>query len=392
MTDTSEQQLAQEVHSSGTRMVIAVTGGGSGAISTLLGEPGASQSILAAVVPYAPQALVEWLGGKPNEFCSSRTARAMAMMAFLKAKGYDPAAAVCGAAATASLASDRPKRGAHRIHLAWQSATTTAAYSLEMEKGRRSRAEEEVLAATLLLNLVAEACGAAARLNLPLVEGERVQTARVEAPASQQELLAGQTGAVPLGTARKAAAPRAVFPGAFNPLHTAHRKMVTAAKAMLGCDVALEISIENVDKPPLDYIEIDDRLRQFTDDDAVWLTRAPTFVRKAQLFPGATFVVGADTIERIGHQRYYADQAALDAAIENLAAAGCRFLVFGRTTGGRFRTLDDLRLPESLAKLCRGVPESAFRQDISSTELRAQGDSASDPWDNAASSTNGGDR
>ena len=72
----SQDQLAQEVHAAGTRIVIAVTGGGSRAISALLGVPGASRSILAAVVPYAAEALIDWLGGRPDEFCSERTARA----------------------------------------------------------------------------------------------------------------------------------------------------------------------------------------------------------------------------------------------------------------------------------------------------------------------------
>ena len=148
--------------------------------------------------------------------------------------------------------------------------------------------------------------------------------------------------------------------------------MAAAAAGMLGCDVAFEISIDNVDKPPLDFIEIDRRARQFADGGAVWLTRAATFATKARLFPQATFVVGADTIERIGHPRYYADEAARDEAIESLAAAGCRFLVFGRLSDGRFRTLDDLRLPETLARLCRGVPQDAFREDVSSTEIRQQ--------------------
>ncbi len=391
VTDTPEQQLAQEVHSSGVRTLIAVTGGGSGAISTLLGEPGASRSILAAAVPYAPEALVEWLGGEPDEFCSSRTARAMAMAAYLKAGGYDRRATVCGVACTASLVSDRPKRGAHRIHVAWQTAATTAASSLELVKGRRSRAEEESLAARLTLNAVAEACGAASRLELPLVDGEHVIAARVTAPADMQDLLAGRTSVVrPLSA--QGASPRAIFPGAFDPLHAGHRKMAAAAQQMLGCDVAFEISIDNVDKPLLDFIEIDCRRRQFSGRDAVWLTRAGTFVKKAQLFPGATFVVGADTIERIGHQRYYGDQAALDAAIESIAADGCRFLVFGRVTDGRFRTLDDLRLPETLARLCREVPENTFREDVSSTQLRGGQGSAHAPLGRQSTLESGGDR
>ena len=130
-----------------------------------------------------------------------------------------------------------------------------------------------------------------------------------------------------------------------------------------------------MDKPPLDFLEIDDRTRQFSADQNVWLSRAPNFTEKAKLFPGATFVVGADTIERIGQVRYYGGQpAALEAAIEQIAAKGCRFLVFARALEGRSSTLAELQLPDSLARLCEAVPESTFRVDVSSTQLRRQGE------------------
>jgi nicotinamide mononucleotide (NMN) deamidase PncC len=354
------------------RFVMAVTGGGSGAISALLGVTGASRSILAATVPYADEALVEWLGGKPDEFCAPATARAMAMAAFLKARQYDPRAETCGVACTASLRSDRPKRGAHRAHLAYQTASTTGTLSLELEKGRRSRAEEEALVMSLVLNLVAEACGAPGRLSVPLAKSEQIATQRIVAPPDQQDLLAGRTQAIRLkGT--DSARPPALFPGAFHPLHAGHQQMAEVARQILGHDLAYEISILNVDKPPLDFLEIDQRTRQFSALQEVWLTRAPHFTEKAALFPGATFVVGADTIARVGHPRYYGGQeAAMQAALEQIAAAGCRFLVFGRVVDGTFRTLSKLQLPPTLAALCQEVPEGSFRQDIAATELRRQ--------------------
>ncbi|REK09886.1 MAG: hypothetical protein DWQ37_17410 [Planctomycetota bacterium] len=367
---TSQQQLAQEVHSRGLRIVLAVTGGGSEAISALLKVPGASRSILAAAVPYAAHAMGEWLGGPPDDFCSPRTGRAMAMASFLKAKAYDPESPTCGVACTASLASDRPKRGQHRAHVAWQTATTTAAYQLELRKGRRTREQEEAVVAALVLNAVAEATGAASRLELPLLEGEHVVTSRVDAPADEQDLLADRAMAIVRGADGQP--PAAIFPGAFNPLHAGHRRMASVARGIVGADVAFEIAIANVDKPPLDYIEIDHRVRQFESGETVWLTRAPTFVKKAELFPGARFVVGADTIVRVGQQRYYGHEAAMRQAIESIAAAGCRFLVFGRVIDGKFCTLEDLSLPESLAAICQGVPADTFREDISSTQLRAE--------------------
>lgn len=373
MSTVPQEQLAQEVHAQGLRLVIAVTGGGSEAISALLTTSGASRSILAATVPYAPEALGEFLGARPDEFCSAWTARAMAMAAFLKARQYDPDAPVCGVACTASLASDRPKRGPHRAHFAYQTASTTAALSLVLEKGRRSRAEEEAVVAGVLLNHIADACGVTNRLTTPLVAGEPIDSTRVVAPQDQQDLLAGRTLAVPMHAARDRTKPAAVFPGAFHPLHGAHTRMAEVAHQMLGQDVAYEISILNVDKPPLDFIEIDLRARQFSPQQAVWLSRAPQFTQKAQLFPGATFVVGVDTLERIGQPRYYGGQeAAMQQAIADIVSRGNRFLVFGRLVEGSFRTLGDLQIPAALASICREVPEHLFREDISSTQLRKQ--------------------
>src|SRR5205085_7252448 len=99
--------------------------------------------------------------------------------------------------------------------------------------------------------------------------------------------------------------------------------------------------------------------------------RAPRFEQKADLFPGATFLVGADTIIRIGDPRYYGeDPQARDRALEHLVERGCRFLVFARLVGGSFRGLSDVDLPGALASLCEGIPGDEFRADISSTELR----------------------
>jgi hypothetical protein len=390
----SVDQLVQRIHDTPVRVVLAVTGGGSGAISDLLDVPGASRTLLEAVVPYSPAAMTEWLGGRPDQFCSEPTARAMAMAAYLRACRYreqegDSTAGqgssgtqatpspypVAGVACTASLASDRPKRGPHRVHAALQTATATVSRSLELVKGRRTRGEEERVAASLVLNAVAEACGLDERLDLGLLAEERLDESQVVAPRSWQELLAGRVEMVEVGGRSEPAdrASRAVFPGAFHPLHAGHRRMAEIAAAELGVPVELEISIINVDKPPLDFIEIEDRVSQFPPQQVVWLTRAATFEEKSARFPGVTFVVGVDTMLRIADPRYHGGAtAAWQAAMERIAARGCRFLVFGRERQGRFVGLEDLDLPASLRILCRGIPAATFREDISSTTLRGQ--------------------
>jgi nicotinamide mononucleotide (NMN) deamidase PncC len=365
--------LVASIHRSGHRIVMAVTGGGSGAIASLFGVPGASQSMLLAAVPYAEPSLVDWLGATPEQFCSEATARAMAMAAYQRARQFDPkSATLVGLGATASLASNRPKRGPHRIYIATQTASSTSTYFVELTKGCRTRTQEEALSAACILNELAATCEVAAKLSLAWQPEEQPAQTRFVASQSWQDLLAGTCAEVCVG--ESPGSPRVLLPGAFNPYHLGHRQMAEIARQLLSAPVEMELSITNVDKPPLDFLEIDRRLRQFIDGQPVRLTRAPTFAEKARLFPGVTFVVGADTLERIAQPRYYQNSiAAMLRAIESIALAGCRFLVFGRSIGGCFHALEDLELPPSLRALCQEVPESAFRNDISSTQLRQEG-------------------
>jgi hypothetical protein len=148
--------------------------------------------------------------------------------------------------------------------------------------------------------------------------------------------------------------------------------MAEIAAARCGASVTLELSIANVDKPMLDFVEIADRLAGLS-DFSVLLTRAATFAEKAAMAPGAVFVIGADTLMRIADPAYYGGSVEKrDAAIAAIANRGCRFLVFGRLVGERFCLPADLDLPPQLRDLCDSVSEAEFRQDIRSTELRAE--------------------
>jgi hypothetical protein len=282
------------------------------------------------------------------------------------------------------LASDRPKRGPHRIHVALQTASLTAAWRLPLQKGRRTRAEEERLAGRMLLNIVAEACGISERLTLDLLEEEHVEESRTQAPPAWQDLLLGKVETVRVGNdkgdspifadAKIGSVPKILMPGAFNPLHDGHRRMIQVAQEILQQPAVPEISIVNVDKPPLDYLEIERRLGQFPADQAVYLSRAATFERKSRLFAGATFVVGVDTLRRLAAPQYHGDSvSSRDAAISRIAGRGCRFLVFCRNLGTGLVHMGDLELPDALRALCREVPPEVFREDVSSTAIRKSG-------------------
>jgi nicotinamide mononucleotide (NMN) deamidase PncC len=366
-------QLVRQIHGTSTPLVLVVTGGGSRAIADLLEVPGASRTLWEAVVPYNTSVIEAWLGSRPEEFCSSPTARALAMVAFFRARKFEPSKPlVAGVSCTAALATDRPRQGAHRVHLAIQIPARTAAWSLELLKGRRSRAEEERLVGRLMLCAVANACNVSDRLELDLLDGEQVQEVQSIAPPPWQELLLGKVEMLCRGPV--SSLPPAIFPGAFNPLHVGHRRMAQIAREILKRPVAMELSIVNVDKPPLDYWEMERRIGQFPPEQLLYLTRAATFEEKARLFPGTTFLVGADTLHRLAQPSYYAgSREAWLVALQQIAARGCRFLVFGRNLGTGFVRLGDLDLPEPLRALCREVPPYVFREDVSSTSLRKEG-------------------
>lgn len=166
----------------------------------------------------------------------------------------------------------------------------------------------------------------------------------------------------------------AVLPGSFNPLHVGHQRLRSAAADILGQDVVYELSAVNVEKALLAETDVRQRLTQFV-DSTIAITRAPRFVDKAKLFPGCCFVVGFDTAERILSPSFYNDsRLQMLNALSELRELGSRFLVGGRLVpgkhAGRFVGLNELQIPAGYGDIFAGVPEVAFREDISSTELR----------------------
>jgi hypothetical protein len=166
--------------------------------------------------------------------------------------------------------------------------------------------------------------------------------------------------------------PRALLSGSFNPLHDGHRQLAAAASRRLGGRVEFELAVINADKRPLVAEEFSLRLAQFVGVAPVWVSRAATFAEKARLFRGTTFVVGADTAERIIATRFYGDSPSdMHTSLVSIRKAGCRFLVAGRLdTTGRFVPAEAVPFPRSFGDLFDFLTESEFRYDVSSTQIR----------------------
>ena len=378
------QQLIAGLHASGRKAALAITGGGSGAIAELLRVPGGSRLLIEAQIPYDAQALAMFLGFAPAQASSADTAIAMARTARARAAGLIAAGAdLVGLGATAALVSDRPRKGEHRFHIAFANAAGIAHCTCVMAKGRRDRAAEEDLVSRAIVLWLARACGVVAPSPRSLLDADEDYAETVLPPVDAptdtiDQLLAGEIDRLtvqPDGQMMLSAPqPVVLFPGSFNPMHEGHVSLAQAAEELRQQPVAFELSVTNVDKPPLAGETVRQRLAQFTWRAPVELTRAPTFVEKARLFPGTTFVVGADTAERLFGSKYYGgDEDRMHMALEEIANSGSSFLVAARLdAAGRVRALNDIPVPRRYADLFSEIPEHHFRVDTSSSEIRAR--------------------
>ena len=380
LSDSAWRALISATHTSGRKAALAITGGGTGAVGEVLGIPGGSQLLIEAQVPYSEEALAAYLGFAPSQSCSAETAVAMANAARVRADKLAPKPAdTIGLGATAALVSDRPRRGEHRFHIACSGAEGTAHCTVVLAKGRRDRPAEEALVARAIILWLARCCGVDAPSPQSLLDpDERFEQAHIAADDPIEALLAGSVNRVTALTDGRlqvgAAIPALVMPGSFNPLHEGHERLAETASELCGRPVAFEISVTNVDKPALTGAVVRSRLRQFAGKASVELTRAPTFLEKSRLFPGASFVVGADTAVRLVEAKYYGDsEDSMHAALAEIGAAGGQFLVAVRAdSAGRLLTLADAAIPDRFSALFAEIPEDRFRLDLSSSAIREQ--------------------
>ena len=361
-------EIIQKIHSSPFRFVLVSSGGGTNAISEILQVPGASKSVLEAYVPYAKESLEYYLLKKPDHYCSLGTTLSMAAKAYSAAKKIDPNTNpknLLGVAVTASLATNYSKKGEHKFFIAIQTYKYSSSFSYSFVKGELSREEEEKIVTDHIINAIAQSCEVK---NHMISENSSLEIKTVEAEKNWVKLVDSKIDFVSSSNR----IPELIFPGSFNPFHSGHNSMSELAEKKTGLGLAYEICIQNADKPPLSYHEIEKTLDQFNHGHEWVLTKAGKFTDKAALFPNSVFIIGADTLTRILDEKFYLNRQDMLNQLDLFNSHNINFLVFGRKIKSNFIDLDSVTIPEHIAKRFSGFGEEIFRDDISSSLIRKE--------------------
>ena len=371
------EAIISAIHATPHKIVYQFTGAGAQVLSWLHAVAGSSKTILEATDHYAAASLAEAIGFEPVSFVSTQVAQALAVRAYLRACELSGVSVdVAGVGCTATIATDRAKRGEHRCCVAVCNAQSIVTYSLNLNKGLRSRQEEETIVSLVVLTAIAKICGLTGlEPSLMLQSGEKLEES-VNQLSLLNRLIEEQLPLIVVFADGRALPVKklsdiVLLSGAFNPLHEGHRQLAEVVAKKVGRQIYFELPLVNAEKAPIGSVEAEWRIAQFYKFAPVLLTTAPLFNQKAQLFPHSTFIIGADTAARLIQPRFYNNNPAeMLAALDDIRKAGCRFLVAGRFYNNRFLTLKELNLPAGYHDLFEDISEAEFRLDISSTLLR----------------------
>jgi hypothetical protein len=364
--------LITAIHAQSRPTVITFAGAGSQALWWFHSVAGSSRTIVEAIDCYSPASMQQQIGYMPARFVSQQTAIDMAKSAYIRAIDLGYTTKPIGLACTATIATDRVKKGEHGCWIALCDGQFIHSYGLILQKGLRDRHGEEALISEVIVRVLARHVDVSTHIDITLGVHEQLDHHHAIYDDAIGQLLIGQYAIVEYTQSAyqaRSISNATILSGSFNPLHDGHRALLHTAMSVTGKPGYFELSVINVDKPTIPYNVVRQRAVQFSTPSLI-LTRAPRFIDKAQLMPGSTFVLGYDTAVRLLDRKYYVN-GNIDDMFDQIAHTGCSFLVAGRRMEGEpFQLFDVQSVPAHWRFLFETLDESTFRYDISSSQIR----------------------
>lgn len=413
-TSAEREAIEKLIAGPPTRLYVAATGAGASFQGRLWSVPGISSVLVGGAFPYDQDATVEFLGYRPEKFVSEETAIDMAMVSYMKALTSKREGAPIGIGITASVAGTREHRGDHRACIAVRTANEPAFhYTLILKKGvgYEARQKDEEIVTNVAMSMlfsVAKISFSGERTRCRSCDGtgtilvgpdERDYPCRT---CSATGVIDGEESGVVHVTqdlsvflarpyfradGRREETPKSggellLVPGAFNPVHFGHFGMAEAAEKASGRRATYYVTMKPPHKETISVSEALARIPQFRGRDLLFGYDDALYLDKARKFPGASFVIGTDAMDRMLDPKWYRDggrDAVLDMIFE-FSKLGCRFYVADRIVDGKLLTINEVAYkrnkelaPSGLLSLeaisiWTPIPGS---WDISSTEIRA---------------------
>lgn len=364
-----KENYIKEIQNCGNMFFIAATGGGTSFIGDFLKTPGGSKCIVGGYIPYAVEATNNFIGGKLDKYADANAARRLAVASYeqcLKIKPTDSNICV-GVGIACSLVKDNERDGReHHINIAVHTYNETFGISVVFKNSKLNRSEEEEFVNDLtLFTLAKRYCKNIDReweivhQMIYLDNGGEISVFGEYNRMLGCDLYCDAISHIPHnGTI-------VIYPGSYNPLHDAHKEIYHLAHKITELPVFYELSICNSYKPSMDYVDLENRYKQFTNDgwrNSVILTKAPRFVDKVNLLKQyfnpkeIIIVLGADTWERV-----YDATAHKNGDIKFFEDNNVKFLVFGRNA--------EIKNQDSVLFIKNDLAFN-YNNNISSTELR----------------------
>lgn len=321
-------------------IVLYVAGGGTQVLGELLRHGGASSIFLEGLVPYS-QVAFERAAGKVPNYCGGLAARRLAKRALMRSISLRGKSGAMGIGVVASLAKAMPERKGrkHHFHMCIHTTTQQMVWSVVIEEElERNRLNEEQKVADFVLERLYNFLYNELRSNsISLIEQTKVHT---DAAAVSDDMATAYITNGHYCTSNMFPSDiqyPVIFPGSYNPIHPGHMAIVQWASENLNRPIWLEISIDNVDKSSLDYLDLQHRQLAILDAklrglpiEGVMYTHRPKFLQKTFLYNKPIFLVGSDTYSRIVNQKYYESAEDMANTFEQFRMYGVKFYVFPR--------------------------------------------------------------
>ena len=281
------QTMVDRIHKAPHRGVIHTAGGGSGVLPLLMKRGGGSATVLNASTPHGVKAVPSLLGynlSTPNRWpkaVSSAVARGLAMVAYQQAVQLCEDEPIFGIGCTVSLAktpSERINRE-HKGYVVLQ--TQDATIEISFSSHQSDRVTEEEMVERIILDLVANGCGLVHLTCRSEAERQSHKTIHASAATCNHMQLPSlilrempfiiyrlNPGNMPEQVAIDSLSRDGLtfLSGSFNPPHQGHRAMRKISTSYTGEPCHLELSITNANKPPLDYLTIQERLVRIAEE------------------------------------------------------------------------------------------------------------------------------